>query len=106
MAKSARVTQGTSGRVVSVEGNGSLTIEAGTIITGEGMAKAGSTIYIGGNGKAIMNGGKVIATALRGNSAVGAVNVDGNAAGMSKGTGQYVISNEGGTVTNRRHKCS
>ena len=61
---------GTSGRVVSVEGNGSLTIEAGTIITGEGMAKAGSTIYIGGNGKAIMNGGKVIATALRGNSAV------------------------------------
>ncbi len=61
---------GTSGRVVSVEGNGSLTIEAGTIITGEGMAKAGSTIYIGGNGKAIMNGGKVIATALRGNFAV------------------------------------
>ena len=61
---------GTSGRVVSVEGNGGLTIEAGTIITGEGMAKAGSTIYIGGNGKAIMNGGKVIATALRGNFAV------------------------------------
>lgn len=30
---------------------------------------------------------------------VGAVNVDGNAAGMSAGTGQYVISNEGGTVT-------
>ena len=30
---------------------------------------------------------------------VGAVNVDGNAAGMSEGTGQYVISNEGGTVT-------
>ena len=61
---------GISGRVVSVEGNGGLTIEAGTIITSEGMAKAGSTIYIGGNGKAIMNGGKVIATALRGNFAV------------------------------------
>ena len=30
---------------------------------------------------------------------VGAVNVDGNAAGMSEGTGQYVISNESGTVT-------
>ena len=30
---------------------------------------------------------------------VGAVNVDGNAAGMTAGTGQYVISNEGGEVT-------
>ena len=27
------------------------------------------------------------------------VNVDGNAAGMSAGTGQYVVSNEGGTLT-------
>lgn len=27
------------------------------------------------------------------------VNVDGNAAGMEKGTGQYVVSNEGGTLT-------
>ena len=30
---------------------------------------------------------------------IGAVNVDGNAKGMSAGTGQYLISNEGGTVT-------
>ena len=30
---------------------------------------------------------------------VGAVNVDGNAAGMPKGTGQYVIANDGGTIT-------
>ena len=30
---------------------------------------------------------------------VGAVNVDGNAAGMTAGTGQYVIRNEGGSVT-------
>ena len=27
------------------------------------------------------------------------VNVDGNAAGMAEGTGQYVVSNEGGTLT-------
>ena len=30
---------------------------------------------------------------------VGAVNVDGNAAGMTAGTGQYVIANDGGTIT-------
>ena len=30
---------------------------------------------------------------------VGAINVDGNAAGMSKGTGQYVVVNEGGTLS-------
>lgn len=29
---------------------------------------------------------------------VGAVNVDGNAAGMAAGTGQYVIANDGGTI--------
>lgn len=31
--------------------------------------------------------------------AVTGVNVDGNAAGMAKGTGQYVIANDGGTLT-------
>ena len=61
---------GTGGRVVSVEGNGNLTIEAGVTITSEGMAKAGSSIYIGGSGTVIMNGGKVVATGLRGNYAV------------------------------------
>lgn len=30
---------------------------------------------------------------------VGAINVDGNAAGMSKGTGQYVVVNEGGMLS-------
>ena len=30
---------------------------------------------------------------------VGAINVDGNAAGMSQGTGQYVVANEGGTLS-------
>ena len=30
---------------------------------------------------------------------VGAVNVDGNAAGMAAGTGQYVIANDGGTIS-------
>lgn len=30
---------------------------------------------------------------------VGAINVDGNAKGMSKGTGQYVVVNEGGTLS-------
>ena len=30
---------------------------------------------------------------------VGAVNVDGNAAGMTAGTGQFVIANDGGTIT-------
>ena len=30
---------------------------------------------------------------------VGAVNVDGNAEGMTAGTGQYVIANDGGTIT-------
>lgn len=30
---------------------------------------------------------------------VGAINVDGNAAGMSKGTGQYVVVNDGGTLS-------
>ena len=30
---------------------------------------------------------------------VGAINVDGNAAGMSAGTGQYVVANDGGTLS-------
>lgn len=30
---------------------------------------------------------------------VGAINVDGNAEGMSQGTGQYVVANEGGTLS-------
>lgn len=44
-------------------------------------------------------GGAVLHNYAGATMTVTGVNVDGNAAGMSAGTGQYVVSNEGGTLT-------
>ena len=64
---------GTSGRVVSVSGSGSLQLVGGTITT-EGMEKSGSAVYVAANCKFTMSGGTVYADAKRNNSAVSLVN--------------------------------
>ena len=64
---------GTSGRVVSVSGSGSLQLVGGTITT-EGMEKSGSAVYVAANCKFTMSGGTVYADAKRNNSAVNLVN--------------------------------
>ena len=60
---------GTSGRVISVEENGTLIINSVTVTT-EGMAKAGNAIYVGGNAKLVLNSGTVKADCKRGNYAI------------------------------------
>ena len=64
---------GTSGRVVSVSGSGSLQLVGGTITT-EGMEKSGSAVYVAANCKFTMSGGTVYADAKRNNSAGSLVN--------------------------------
>ena len=59
---------------------------------------AGTNGTIKGRGY-ISCGGAVLHNYENGVMTVGAVNVDGNAAGMAKGTGQYVIANDGGKTT-------
>ena len=63
---------GTSGRVVSVSGSGSLQLAGGTITT-EGMENSGIAVYVGGSGSFTLTGGTVYADAKRGNAAVNAV---------------------------------
>lgn len=60
---------GTSGRVVSVSGSGSLQLVGGTITT-EGMEKSGTAVYVGGSGSFTLTGGTVYADAKRNNNAV------------------------------------
>lgn len=61
---------------------------------------AGTNGTIKGNGYNSCNGA-VLHNYEGGEMTVGAVNVDGNAAGMTAGTGQYVIANDGGkTIIN------
>lgn len=61
---------------------------------------AGTNGTIKGNGYISCNGA-VLHNYEGGVMTVGAVNVDGNAAGMTAGTGQYVIANDGGkTIIN------
>ena len=64
---------GTSGRVVSVSGSGSLQLDGGTITT-EGMEKSGTAVYVAANCKFTMSGGTVYADAKRNNSAVSLAN--------------------------------
>ena len=86
---------GTTGRVVSVEGDGKLTVKGGTITT-EGMQAAGSAVYVGGNGAVTMTGGKIHVDAKRANTAV---NVKNSSAKFEM-TGGTVIADEGdGTET-------
>lgn len=59
---------------------------------------AGTNGTIKGNGYISCNGA-VLHNYEGGVMTVGAVNVDGNAAGMTAGTGQYVIANDGGKTT-------
>lgn len=86
IAKNARATHGDwSNTCTDIIGNyGELTITdtAGTAGTIKGIG------YISCNGAVLHNYSGATMT-------VGKVNVDGNAAGMAAGTGQYVISNEG-----------
>lgn len=60
---------GTSGRVISVEENGTLIIN-GVTVTTEGMAKSGNAIHVGGNAKLVLNSGTVKADCKRGNYAI------------------------------------
>ena len=75
---------GTSGRVVSVSGSGSLQLVGGTITT-EGMEKSGSAVYVAANCKFTMSGGSVYADAKRNNSAVSLANAKASME-MSGGT--------------------
>ena len=59
---------------------------------------AGTNGTIKGNGYISCNGA-VLHNYAGATMTVGKVNIDGYAAGMTEGTGQYVISNEGGNVT-------
>ena len=75
---------GTSGRVVSVSGSGSLQLVGGTITT-EGMEKSGTAVYVAANCKFTMSGGSVYADAKRNNSAVSLANAKASME-MSGGT--------------------
>ena len=75
---------GTSGRVVSVSGSGSLQLTGGTITT-EGMEKSGTAVYVGGSGSFTLTGGTVYADAKRNNSAVSLTNAKASME-MSGGT--------------------
>ena len=89
--KNARATHGDwSNTCTDIIGNyGTLTVTDTS--TGETKGTIRGRGYISCNGAVLHNYEGAIMT-------VGAVNIDGNAAGMEKGTGQYVISNEGGTI--------
>lgn len=87
---------GTSGRVVSVENGGKLTIEGGTITT-EGMSNSGSAVYIASGAEVNMTGGTVRVDAKRMNFAM---NVKGST-GVFVMSGGSVIAEAGdGTETN------
>ena len=87
---------GVSGRVVSVENGGKLTIEGGTITT-EGMSNSGSAVYIASGAEVNMTGGTVRVDAKRMNFAM---NVKGST-GVFVMSGGSVIAEAGdGTETN------
>ena len=90
--KDARATHGDwSNTCTDIIGNyGTLTITDTS--TGEAKGTIMGRGYISCDGAVLHNYAGATMT-------VGAVNVDGNAAGMTKGTGQYVIANDGGTIT-------
>ena len=90
--KNARATHGDwSNTCTDIIGNyGTLTITDTS--TGEAKGTIMGRGYISCDGAVLHNYAGATMT-------VGAVNVDGNAAGMTKGTGQYVIANGGGTIT-------
>ena len=87
---------GTSGRVVSVENGGKLTIAGGTITT-EGMSNSGSAVYIASGAEVNMTGGTVKVDAKRGNVAV---NVKGSTGVFTMSGGSVIAEAGDGTETN------
>lgn len=87
--KAARATHGDwSNTCTDIIGNyGTLTVTDTSSTTGTIRGNG----YISCNGAVLHNYENAVMT-------VGKVNIDGNATGMAAGTGQYVISNEGGEV--------
>ena len=90
--KAARATHGDWSKVCTdIIGNyGTLTVIDSS--TGETKGTIKGNGYISCDGAVLHNYAGATMT-------VGAVNVDGNAEGMTAGTGQYVIANDGGTIT-------
>ena len=88
--KNARATHGDwSNTCTDIIGN------YGTLTVTDTSSTPGT---IRGNGYISCNGA-VLHNFTGGVMTVGSVNVDGNAKGMTAGTGQYVIANDGGTIT-------
>ena len=87
---------GTSGRVVSVENGGKLTIAGGTITT-EGMTSSGSAVYIASGAEVNMTGGTVKVDAKRGNVAM---NVKGSTGVFTMSGGSVIAEAGDGTETN------
>ena len=87
---------GTTGRVVSVENGGKLTIAGGTITT-EGMSGlSGSAVYIASGAEVNMTGGAVKVDAKRGNVAM---NVKGSTGVFTMSGGSVIAEAGDGTET-------